>query len=181
MIYLVHSKERCYADILLRTLLWSGRLIFFPNLMFFPTFGEKIGKYYGEIMKEKILHISDWNFQTVWKYVQIRPIYVYMTTKHGGLKACMVSERFDINEWVMRVVYWVNQKSKDWSLLYTYSRIKMCITIIVYQLMGVLCDRLKFGSTSALDLLAKTKTDIAKKVLVLSLVLLYGFYQCTAV
>ena len=47
--------------------------------------------------------------------------------------------------------------------------------------MGVLCDRLKFGSTSALDLLAKTKTDIAKKVLVLSLVLLYGFYQCTAV
>jgi hypothetical protein len=49
---------------------------------------------------------------------------------------------------VLRVVYRVNQKFKDGNWNGAAADIRISIHSLVYQIMGVFCDRLKLGSTA---------------------------------
>ena len=90
-------------------------------------------------------------------------------TSYSMVPDSLWSKRYDVMEWAMRVVYWINQKFKDCNSIdaspYKYPCIticiKICITICwcVYFVTGLNLV-LQQPSTAVV---AKAKADIAKK------------------
>lgn len=78
---------------------------------------------------------------------------------------------YDVEEWATHVLYWVNQKFKDRNRITWYTYHYVC------QLMGVLWDRLKFGSTTALDCCTgQNKGRYCKKIALIATPLVAKYY-----
>ena len=84
--------------------------------------------------------------------------------------SCEMWKTWSSEEWAKHVVYWVNQKFKDHNSIDASPYTEL---YVYHQLMGVFCDRLKFGSTVARDCrTGQNKDRYCKKELLLLLILL---------